>query len=285
MFLKHFFITSLLVQLTYTILTNTDTHLPSQSNYNYIQGGEDWPELCQNNNTQSPVNIIDSITTIYNSVFFHLSDIEIHIAQYNNKDPNQYTLDGYFARSFFIDQLKRPYYYNMTTIYVHSPSEHKINDKEFDLEIQFGGQYINGINNNYNQHQISFFFNTNKTQVTPNNLFHSSKQPSNSTDYRNLFIDQLISLESYNTELYVNKIFSEDLTNFKFYVYEGSLTKPPCTESVLWFIVNTPFQIGIDQLNYFKDKWQNNKEFANGRGNNRKVKDFNGTVFSNGGEY
>ncbi len=57
----------------------------------------------------------------------------------------------------------------------------------------------------------------------------------------------------------------------KIFHYEGSLTVPPCTENVEWNIIDDPQPISDEQLEIFVSKWGRNKEFAGGRGNNRRT--------------
>jgi carbonic anhydrase len=39
--------------------------------------------------------------------------------------------------------------------------------------------------------------------------------------------------------------------NRAYYTYRGSLTTPPCTEGVTWFILKTPIEASNDQINAF----------------------------------
>ena len=36
-----------------------------------------------------------------------------------------------------------------------------------------------------------------------------------------------------------------------YYMYRGSLTAPPCTEGVTWFVLKTPMEISAKQINAF----------------------------------
>jgi len=58
-----------------------------------------------------------------------------------------------------------------------------------------------------------------------------------------------------------------------FYTYNGSLTTPPCSEVVKWFVFETPQMISTKQWVYFK------KYFAN-PANNRPVQELEGRRLS-----
>jgi hypothetical protein len=42
------------------------------------------------------------------------------------------------------------------------------------------------------------------------------------------------------------------VTSFYFYAYNGSLTEPPCSEFVTWFVIDTPMDMSFDQLEQLK---------------------------------
>ena len=42
------------------------------------------------------------------------------------------------------------------------------------------------------------------------------------------------------------------------YLYNGSLTTPPCSEEVIWFIMNNPIEISKNQIKAFKQIFNSN---------------------------
>ena len=39
--------------------------------------------------------------------------------------------------------------------------------------------------------------------------------------------------------------------DFAYYTYIGSLTAPPCTDDVTWFVLKTPVEISAEEINTF----------------------------------
>jgi carbonic anhydrase len=62
----------------------------------------------------------------------------------------------------------------------------------------------------------------------------------------------------------------------RFFHYKGSLTTPPCTETVLWWVYQTPIHVLEEDLMPFVRRWIENTEFSAGNGNCRAVCDLVG---------
>ena len=43
-----------------------------------------------------------------------------------------------------------------------------------------------------------------------------------------------------------------------YFTYDGSLTTPPCTEGVTWFVLKTPVQVSPDEIAAFARKYPHN---------------------------
>ena len=68
-----------------------------------------------------------------------------------------------------------------------------------------------------------------------------------------------------------------------YFTYKGSLTTPDCTESVNWYVMETPLTLTSSQLAKFTAKYAGNKDFAQGNGNNRHVQPLDHRVVRHGG--
>lgn len=123
--------------------------------------------------------------------------------------------------------------FELIQFHFHSPSEHTINKKHYDMEMH---------------------------------LVHKTQ------DHQFLVIGVLIKKGKYNSHIqkFWDRIpnmknkevsYQDDRFNIKnllptvkeYFYYSGSLTTPPCLENVSWFILKTPIEISSDQINYFQN--------------------------------
>jgi len=103
----------------------------------------------------------------------------------------------------------------------HNPSEHKINNKRYPMEVHFVHTFEDQIL------VIGFFIKDSNT-IGP--------------------LDSAISTQNFDTEV-LNKISDKHFNQF--YYYPGSLTTPPFTNNVSWIIMTNP--IGSSCI----DNWNN----------------------------
>lgn len=86
---------------------------------------------------------------------------------------------------------------------------------------------------------LFFFLNETGSEAT-NKFFNFTKSPVNSTSGQDFDLSLLVDV---GTPMY-----------YPLYGYIGSLTQPPCTKSVCWYLVQRAFPITKEQLEYLKVK-------------------------------
>lgn len=140
--------------------------------------------------------------------------------------------------------------YSAEEINIHTPSEHTINGKQYDLEISI-------LHFGITQGDIA-------KHATLNFLFEKAPGVENpfleDLDYFEL-PSPLHTKRDIKDMVYINKINNApedigDITSlqpFNFYTYQGSLTFPPCTENTVVYVASKPLKIGTTALQLFQE--------------------------------
>ena len=225
--------------------------------FSYVDNGEDWTGLCATGASQSPIDIagyskVDSsdaytpLTFTYLPVTTFTRDIEGH----------NYKLLGSFGTLSAANVDKTGNYtYAAMQFHFHAPSEHTLDGIEYALELHMVHALVaSSAGNPLNLAVLSVLF-----EEGPENAFLSTVLSSNPTS---------IDLSSL--------LGSPTVDNY--YMYKGSLTTPPCTEAVNWYIYGHVLTASAAQIKTFNDMWELNPAFAGGKGNNREVQKMNGRL-------
>ena len=122
--------------------------------------------------------------------------------------------------------------YEFAQLHFHSPSEHTINGKRYDAEVHFvhtdGDKYL----------VIGVLFDTTKVDT---------KYPADD------FLDDFDWKDLGDKDVDIGaKYFLNEIEDREFYHYSGSLTTPPCTETVSWFVYDQVQYIDPNDLSYLQ---------------------------------
>ena len=161
---------------------------------------------------------------------------------------------------------KHKFLYNSLQFHIHTPSEHKINDKHYDLELHIVFQIASKDSSKTPDKLavLAFFFNESE---------HESQFLKEWDVENNLNKNFDFSLEKFSED------FNEGLDEY--FYYKGSLTTPGCDEIVNWFVFKNPIDMSKEQKLFFEKFFKEKEDFA-GLGNNRKVQELNGRVIGTG---
>jgi carbonic anhydrase len=148
--------------------------------------------------------------------------------------------------------------YNLKRFHFHSPSEHTVNGRSRDMELHIVHEAADGsravvavflqvINQNVNQNN----------PLTANKPNYQSSTLGENDFLRTLRWDLMPSTD--RLELYdVINIYDTLPLDLGYYHYEGSLTTPPCTEDVQWFVLKQSVSVSEQQKIIFQKHFQHN---------------------------
>ncbi len=215
-------------------VTSSDTtkteHNKKHWEYEGEAGPDHWSEIDQNDcggKTQSPIDIVETEKdkTIKPIDFHYNQKRKIHDVVNNG-----HTIQFDFEPGDYIvingDQ------YELKQFHFHESAEHTIKGVRYPLEIHMVHKNKDG-----------------KFAVV--SIMAQEDKKSNETFE---FLDKYLPKKAndtvkVNNDFNINKVLPQ---NRSFYTYTGSLTTPPCTESVQWFIFKTPIEVSIKMITDLK---------------------------------
>lgn len=196
--------------------------------YGEEDGPKEWASLderykmCDEGMHQSPINIVNSIEAKLAPLVLEGKGKATtfinngHTVQANFASGNKLTVDGKT--------------YTLRQVHFHTPSENTIDGKSFPMEAHF--VHSSGSN----LAVVGVMLEIGAENATLNKLLRNL--PENEGDKNQLKSD-VIGYEMLPQ--------SKD-----YYRFSGSLTTPPCSEGVKWFVLKSPVQLSESQLKDFK---------------------------------
>lgn len=241
--------------------------------WGYENKGAEWECTCKEGKEQSPVDLPSKEDAI-------LSPLK-PMLQYDiiSSTATDSTLDGLLTQGDpvkirYDNQAIRIFHPNLGKIvtldggvYIgeeisfHTPSEHKINGQKYDMEMQIV-HYGRSKGDISKQVILSFLFK--KSPGVYNKFidrldFFSLPNPIDT--YRELTQDIFLPLIFFNSD----EDTIPSMQPFSFFTYEGSLTRPPCTERTTHYVVADPIPLSNTVISLFKEaiKMPDMKDSAN----------------------
>jgi carbonic anhydrase len=206
------------------------------SHHDGDDGPENWKNLCVGfsecgGKSQSPIDInTESIILgegLSAPIFdYGTSKVDIinneHTVQFNIEEGSKVNLNGKD--------------YQLIQFHYHALSEHTIDGEHFPLEVHFVHKHSD---TDFAVLGVMF------DEGGENELFkkYLSNFPTSKGEYKS---DDIINLMSLLPE------------NKNYYYYSGSLTTPPCTEVVSWFVLENPIEASKEQIEEFSKILNNN---------------------------
>lgn len=231
-------------------------------NWNYAEKGRDWECDCAEGKEQSPIDLPKRDEAIESPIspLFHYFRIKAKI--------EEDSVDGFLREGENLKirvlqnslRIMHPNFgkivtvdgsvYKAEEIVIHTPSEHTINGKKYDAEVQVihFGQSSGDI---AKQIVLSFLFEN--TPGEYNKFFESIDAfnlPNANSKEKGLCGDVFIPEVLYSTE---DKEEINTMKKFSFYTYQGSLTAPPCTENTIMYVASKPIPLSTTTLRLLQE--------------------------------
>ena len=207
-----------------TLFADEDKHW----SYSGETGPDNWAKLspdfaaCGNGVNQSPIDISKTIPAELEALQFNYTSKSTMIVNNGhtvqiNVGPDSWLRAG--GENFQLVQF-----------HVHSPSEHQINGELFPLEGHFVHQNASGA-----LAVVGVLFRPGEWNTDLARIGSAAPEAINQPE--------AIELDIAALELYRN--------HESYYRYNGSLTTPPCTEGVQWYVLKRPGHIAPEQAARF----------------------------------
>ncbi len=230
--------------------------------WDYDDPDNDWPLIAPdaNGNFQSPVNITDT-PTVDLSEYLTVNYTGTNLDEVKNTGKN---FDVEYLPSSFNTVDVAGETFELLQFHFHYESEHAINGLLKDMELHFVNRHADGglsvlgllVEEGSENQELKPLFDAIEDELNdPNN---NGSLPSSFTLGQNLDIGSILP------------------TSFDGWFYNGSLTTPPATEGVNWFVFEDTIQMSAAQIGIYQD-YLNSIGFTQ---NNRPLQDLNGRQFN-----
>ena len=230
----------------------------SEWGYAKSTGSDNWSKIkteyeqCKQGHHQSPVNI---------KSFVYKKDNNFNI-QFNYKSSHEVILNNGHTVELLYDEGSYITFqgsqFRLIQFHFHTPSEHLVKGKHYPLEMHLVHKNID----NSSYLVIAVFFERGKEDKFLNEFIHDVPKKLDKKEFaKNIsVVDLLTDIETESslekdllkpkqnqslTKINISRIIQ---AKAKFWTYEGSLTTPPCTESVRWVILEDPLTASARQI-------------------------------------
>ncbi|MCP5050201.1 MAG: carbonic anhydrase family protein [bacterium] len=202
---------------------------PVTWSYNGETGPQHWgnlkPEyaMCKDGKSQSPIDISTTVAADLGDIQFNYQDTGLKIIN------NGHTIQVEYQEDSSIKIKDKTY--KLKQFHFHSPSENTRNGNAYDMEMHLVHEDSEG------QLAVVGVFMTQGNEH-PHIKILWDNMPREAVEEREL------------PEVLVNaaKLLPE---NGSYFHFDGSLTTPPCTEGVKWYVLKTPIEVSEEQVKLF----------------------------------
>ena len=200
--------------------------LPTAWDYAGASGPDAWGKLgydtCAKGQRQSPIDIRGGIAVDLEPIRFDYRPGAFSVID----DGHTVEVDVAPGSSITITGRR----YELQQFHFHRPSEERVDGRQFDMSVHLVHRDAEG-----------------HVAVIAVLLDRGSAQPVVQAVWNNLPLEKHVAVQA-DTPLDPAQLLPDDR---RYYTYMGSLTTPPCSEGVLWMVMQRPVQLSPEQLSIF----------------------------------
>jgi carbonic anhydrase len=200
----------------------------SHWSYDGESGPQTWGRLkpefskCSTGTRQSPIDIRDGIRVDLEPVQFDYKPSGFSVLD------NGHTVQVNVAPGNFIEVMGRRF--ELAQFHFHRPSEERVDGKQFEMVAHLVHKDIGG-----------------RLAVVAVLLERGGAHPLVQSVWNNLPLEKGDEVSA-RALLDLNQLLPKDT---RYFTYMGSLTTPPCSEGVLWMVMQQPVTVSPEQIDVF----------------------------------
>jgi carbonic anhydrase len=204
--------------------------------YGEAHGPSHWGDLkpgfalCKNGRRQSPIDIRNPQKTDLPPIRFEYKPSPLHIID------NGHTIMVNYGPGSFLSVGEKEY--GLKQFHFHTPSEERIDGASFKMSVH-----------------LVHADETGKLAVVAVLLQQGEDNPLVRELWNNLPTEKEKEQILDNVQIDVSQILPADRS---YYTFSGSLTTPPCSEDVTWFVLKHPASVSTAEIAQFSQLYPNN---------------------------
>jgi carbonic anhydrase len=227
----HLYLSSavLAVTLLSTLLASGQEHKSGHWSYDGNEGPSHWGDLnpdfapCKNGHRQSPIDIRNPQKADLPPIRFDYKPSPLHIID----NGHTIMINNAPGSSFRVGDKQ----YALKQFHFHRPSEEKINGKTYDMVVHLVHADQDG-----NLAVLAILLESGKNNPLIQELwnnFPKEKEKEERLDTITINVANLLTAD------------------LGYYTFSGSLTTPPCSENVTWFVLKQPITVTGEEIEQF----------------------------------
>jgi carbonic anhydrase len=211
-------------------------HEPGHWGYDGTEGPGHWAELnpefamCRSGHHQSPIDVRNATKADLPPIQVSYQPSPLHIID------NGHTIMINYAPGSIIRVGEKQY--ALKQFHFHRPSEERINGKTYDMSVHLVHADEQG-----NLAVVAVLL----KRGADNPLVHEL--------WSDLPREKEHEEQLDNVQINAKALLPSDLS---YYTFPGSLTTPPCTENVTWFVLEQPVTVSAEEIQRFEKLYRHN---------------------------